>query len=224
MIELRTTRQIVSDEDIERVHGNANFGSLSKRGVVDEGVLTAAFGFHCGSTMRAILQEHRLTKAASATERGRFGDRMRLTQRGFEYLRALFGNVPAHHLLGLRRSTGGPRLGINDEAAKEVIARIDAVAAAGLADEAKLFETIYSAWLRLTDAYVNAHPYVGKPERSMTPISALSVTDFTLRHWAEKIPGTPKLDDEAVLREAAEDEAWHREEDRRMRRDAGDDV
>ncbi|BCH33167.1 hypothetical protein MesoLjLc_50970 [Mesorhizobium sp. L-8-10] len=112
---------------------------------------------------------------------------------------------------------------IDYKAAETVESMIDQVRAAGLEEAAAMFSTVYWGWLRLTSAYVNAHPYVANPEKpSMTPISALSVTDFTFRHWAPQIPGTPPLDDEAVLAAAARDEAWHREEDRRMRREAGE--
>lgn len=102
---------------------------------------------------------------------------------------------------------------------------VEQVRAAGMTEAASMFETAYWAWLRLTSAYVNAHPYVANPEKpTMTPISALSVTDYTFRHWAPQIPGSPVLDDEKVLREAAADEAWHRAEDYRMRREAGEDI
>lgn len=114
---------------------------------------------------------------------------------------------------------------INYEAAKAVDGLIDRVRAAGLGDAAEAFSNVYWGWLRLTSAYVNAHPYVANPEPpTMTPISALSVTDYTFRHWAAIIPGSPQLDDEAVLREADRDEEWHRQEDRRMRIDAGEDI
>lgn len=87
-----------------------------------------------------------------------------------------------------------------------------------------MFSTVYWGWYRLAQAYVSAHPYVANPEPGMTPISALTIVDFTYNHWSSLIPGSPKLDDEKVLREAAQDEAWHREEDRRMRRAAGECV
>ena len=106
-----------------------------------------------------------------------------------------------------------------------VDALIVQVRSAGLAEAAEVFSNVYWGWLRLTEAYVNAHPYVRNPEApTITPISALSVTDFTLNHWAKLIPGSPQLNDEAVLSEAARDEEWHRQEDRRMRIDAGEDI
>lgn len=112
---------------------------------------------------------------------------------------------------------------LNREGVEEVGEMIDRVRQAGLTREADVFSKSYWAWLRLTEAYVNAHPYVRNPESpSMTPISALSVVDFTFSHWAELVPGSPRIDDEAVLEAARRDEAWHREEDRRMRRAAGE--
>ncbi|MEZ2410491.1 hypothetical protein AB6806_27220 [Bosea sp. RCC_152_1] len=114
---------------------------------------------------------------------------------------------------------------IDEAGVKAVTAMIERIRAKGFSLEARMFETVYWGWLRVTSAYVHGHPYVAKPEApTMTPISALSVTDYTLNHWGPQIPGTPILDDAAVLNEAAADEAWHREEDRRMRREAGEDI
>ena len=81
---IRTFKDIVSDEDVERVHGNANFGQTSKREVLNEGVMKAAFGFHCGSTMRNIIYEHGLIRTCREP-----GDRMRLTKKGEKYLRLI---------------------------------------------------------------------------------------------------------------------------------------
>ena len=113
-----------------------------------------------------------------------------------------------------------------DQAGVErVTEMIDAVRATGLVNEAEMFSTVCGAWWRIASAYVNAHPYVERPEPGgMTPFSALTIVDFTFRHWCGLVPGTPKLDDERVRREADDDEAWHREEDRRMRRAAGEDI
>lgn len=113
--------------------------------------------------------------------------------------------------------------GVDYEAAENVNAMVKRVRDAGLAAEASMFETVYWGWLRTISAYVCAHPYVRNPEApSMTPISALSVTDSTIRHWSPLIPGTPPINDAAVLAEAAADEAWHRREDLRMRREASE--
>lgn len=114
------------------------------------------------------------------------------------------------------------KIGIDHAAIDKVEALIEGVRAAGLSEAAEMFSTVYWGWLRLTEAYTYAHPYVAKPEPGMTPISALSVADYSFNHWAALIPGTAKLDDAAVLHDAAVDEEWHRQEDRRMRRAAGE--
>lgn len=74
--------EIISIEEIERVHGNANFGPMvSMRDVVNQGVLKCACGYHQGSTSRAIITEH-----------GLIDDKYRLTKKGKEYLWAAFSN------------------------------------------------------------------------------------------------------------------------------------
>jgi hypothetical protein len=113
---------------------------------------------------------------------------------------------------------------IDDEGLKVVEAHIAAVRAAGLTEAADLFETIYWGWLRFTEAYVNGIPYVEKPEGNMKPYQGLHVTNFTFKHWGPLIPGTPKMDNEAVRQAAADDDEWHRQEDRAMRREAGESV
>lgn len=104
---------------------------------------------------------------------------------------------------------------------EEMIARVKE---AGLEAEAEVFQNTYAAWIRLTSSYKNAHPYVIHPEGGRPPHAALTVVDYTLNHWSKRIPGSPQLDDEAVLKAAARDEAWHRAEDRRMRIAAGEDI
>ena len=75
---------IISDEEIERVHANANFGSMDKREVVNQGVLKCASGFYQGSTSNAIIKEHGLVT-----------DQYELTPKGKAYLWAAFSNPPA---------------------------------------------------------------------------------------------------------------------------------
>ncbi|WP_306049304.1 hypothetical protein [Oceaniradius stylonematis] len=103
-------------------------------------------------------------------------------------------------------------------------AMIERVRSAGMPHEAEVFANAYWGWIRMAEAYQAAHPYVAKPEPGMTPISALTVVDYTFNHWADLIPGSPKLDDQAVLEDAARDALWHQREDRRMRIAAGDDI
>ena len=60
MTKQMTTSEIISDADIERVHAHANFGDMSKRDVVDDGVLHYVFGYDTGHTQMTILREHGL--------------------------------------------------------------------------------------------------------------------------------------------------------------------
>lgn len=111
---------------------------------------------------------------------------------------------------------------IDEEGMKRVAALIGAVKGAGLDEAAELFETVYWAWLRTTEAYTSAHPYVD--DKDHHPRATLSIVDYTLRHWSPQIPGTPTIDDDAVRHEADIDAAWHFAEDRRMRRAAGECI
>ncbi len=53
-----TVEKIVSDELIEEVWGNANFGkSVSKREVIDNALLKAASGYSNGHTAESIIRE-----------------------------------------------------------------------------------------------------------------------------------------------------------------------
>ena len=76
-----STKEIISDEEIERVHANANFGGMEKRDVVNLGVLKCASGYYQGATSMAIVKEHGLvTYTYELTSKGRtylweaFGD------------------------------------------------------------------------------------------------------------------------------------------------------
>lgn len=66
-------QQIISDDEIDRIHGNANFGSMTKREVVDYGVLKCASGYHQGFTSKTICVEHGLIddKNYTLTEKGK---------------------------------------------------------------------------------------------------------------------------------------------------------
>jgi len=75
--------KIISDDEIERVHGNANFGSMDKRAVVNQGVLKCASGYYQGSTSTAIIKAH-----------GLIDDKYRLTAKGRAYLWETFSNAP----------------------------------------------------------------------------------------------------------------------------------
>ena len=76
---------IVSDENIIRVHGHANFGDMSPREVVNDGVRKYAVGFTGGHTQLSILLEHGLI---TKPRPGRYA--ANLTQKGQRYARAIW--------------------------------------------------------------------------------------------------------------------------------------
>ncbi len=77
--------EIISDDEILRVHGHANFGSdMTPRDVVNEGVLKYAFGYCSGHTQLCILMEHGLI---TKPRPGRYD--ASLTKKGKRYARAL---------------------------------------------------------------------------------------------------------------------------------------
>ena len=71
--------EIISDEEIERVHANADFGHISKRDVVAMGVLKVAAGYYQGHTSKQIITEHGLVDGNYT-----------LTAKGRTYLWAVF--------------------------------------------------------------------------------------------------------------------------------------
>lgn len=80
------TAKIISDVEIDRVYGNANFGpSMTKRQVIADGVIKYSLGFTSGYTQICILVEHGLIKQPKS---GSY--RSTLTPKGREYLRAMF--------------------------------------------------------------------------------------------------------------------------------------
>lgn len=79
------TYELISDEKIKKVHGNANFGTMSQREVVHDGIRKVAIGQSCGHTQYEILREHKLI---TAPKRGRFWS-IRLTEFGMRYARAM---------------------------------------------------------------------------------------------------------------------------------------
>lgn len=77
-----TTEEIVSDEEIARVWGNANFGSVPKRDIIKGVVLKCASGYYTGFTAKQIVFELGLVNPAKWT----------LTKKGKQYLFAAFSN------------------------------------------------------------------------------------------------------------------------------------
>ncbi|TJZ85793.1 hypothetical protein [Paracoccus hibiscisoli] len=91
--------EIISDHEIERGHGSANFGDISPRTVVNQGVLKTAFGYSHGSTAIEILHWHHLIR-----QDRKMGNQWVLTVKGQKYLRAVYGahfsemmRIGAHH-------------------------------------------------------------------------------------------------------------------------------
>lgn len=80
-----TPQDIISDEEIARVHAHANFGAMSPREVVNEGVRKTAVGYHCGSTQLHILLEHGL-----ATKPRPGSSDVSLTKKGKAYARSIY--------------------------------------------------------------------------------------------------------------------------------------
>jgi hypothetical protein len=67
-------QELISNEELEKVHGNSNFGpDLSKRDVVAYGVLKCASGYYQGATSRRICVDHGLIdeKTYELTSKGR---------------------------------------------------------------------------------------------------------------------------------------------------------
>ncbi len=77
--------EIISDAEIARVHGNANFGIMTPRAVVNDGVRKYAFGFSGGHTQLCILMEHGLI---TKPRPGRYD--ANLTKKGKAYARAIW--------------------------------------------------------------------------------------------------------------------------------------
>lgn len=73
--------EIISDEEIEQVHGDSDFGSMGKRPVVNLGCLKVACGLYQGKTAIRILKEHELVYAEHD---------LNLTPKGQAYLWAVF--------------------------------------------------------------------------------------------------------------------------------------
>lgn len=79
---MKKTNDIITDEEIEKIHGNANFGGLSKRDVVNYAVLKCASESYQGRTSRRITTEH-----------GLINEKYELTSKGRSYLWAAFGYI-----------------------------------------------------------------------------------------------------------------------------------
>ena len=88
---MTTPEEIISDDAVTRVHGYANFGSMTPREVLADGVLKYAMGYSGGHTQLCILMEHKLIKKPKPGK-----CYTTLTKLGQKYLRA------AHPIATLR--------------------------------------------------------------------------------------------------------------------------
>lgn len=80
-----TPQEIISDKEITRVHGHANFGDMSPREVVNDGVRKYAVGFTGGHTQLCILLEHCLIRKPNP---GKYS--ADLTKKGKRYARSIW--------------------------------------------------------------------------------------------------------------------------------------
>lgn len=71
-----TIQEIVTDEQLDAIWGNANFGSMSKRDVIRETLWKCLGGFCSGYTAKQIVIELKLV----------YANKWELTKRGRRYL------------------------------------------------------------------------------------------------------------------------------------------
>lgn len=82
---MTTLQDIISDEEIERVHAYANFGKVPKRVVVADALFQCAGGYTPGSTAMAIISEHGLLHLSTIGKRTKV-----LSKKGHKYLYEAF--------------------------------------------------------------------------------------------------------------------------------------
>jgi hypothetical protein len=76
---MHNPEQIVTDQELEKAWGNANFGNMQKRDVIKGALLKCASGYLTGHTVKCILEELQLVTT-----------RWTLTKKGKQYLFAAF--------------------------------------------------------------------------------------------------------------------------------------
>lgn len=86
---------IISDDKCVKVHGNSNFGSMTPRRVVNDGVLKCSMGYHCGYTQLTILYDHKLIMKPKSYSPS-------LTKKGKKYMRALCGSDVISYILDVK--------------------------------------------------------------------------------------------------------------------------
>lgn len=83
---METPEDIIPEEDVIRVHAYANFGSMTPRDVLADGVWQYAIGFQGGATQVQILREHGLITGKNGKGKT---SKASLTEKGKRYARAL---------------------------------------------------------------------------------------------------------------------------------------
>lgn len=84
-IDISRERELISDAEVNRVHGYANFGGMTPRDVIRDGVQKYAVGYAGGATQIAILREHGLI-----TKPKGIGYAADLTKKGKSYGRVIY--------------------------------------------------------------------------------------------------------------------------------------
>lgn len=83
-VDISRELELISDAEVTRVHGHANFGDMAPRDVIRDGVVKYAMGYTGGHTQLSILIEHALIHKPKP---GSY--QSTLTKKGRAYLRAI---------------------------------------------------------------------------------------------------------------------------------------
>jgi hypothetical protein len=68
---MESTKEILSDEQIDSAWGNANFGKSNKRDIIVNALLEYTYGYETGHTIKQICEELGLvTNQAELTTKG----------------------------------------------------------------------------------------------------------------------------------------------------------
>lgn len=79
---MKKLEEMVPLDEILNVQGTSNFGSMSPREIVNDGVFKVLMGYACGSTQLSILQKLKMISNESIYNPS-------LTEKGMEYAREL---------------------------------------------------------------------------------------------------------------------------------------
>ena len=147
-----TPEEIISDAELLRVHGYANFGDMTPREVVNDGVRKYAVGFSAGYTQMTILREHGLI---TKPKPGRYG--ANLTAKGKRYARSIYREPAdiAAAPAASERDALAARLAAAEKMAEAVQAYIDRVDEyyALVAERGDVRSPKYKAFVVVGEAY-----------------------------------------------------------------------